>query len=515
MSRKPPASLSGLNLDLDALEQLPERERELARAELLQLEEAFRENPLLGYRPHAKQVLFHSPPFVKHRCFFGGNRSGKTTSAVADSVLQAVDDEFVPEHLRAFRRWEPPFFCRFVTPDLGHTLHGVLLEKIREFCPAAQLKGGSFDRAWDKQLRLLRFKNGSWFQFLSSDQDRDKHGGTALHRVVFDEEPPKGIRDENIWRLVDFDGDEIFAMTPFSGMSWLYEDFFEPWERGQLDPDSKVVIVDIDENPYVSERGKQAALVGLTAEERQARKSGRFVHFAGLIYPEFSREKHVLPTPPPEEAVPAGVEVFCGIDPGWRHMCAVIYAFLDFDGTMTVFDEIALSQSTVRAVCDEIALRNEKWSVQPRWYVIDPSSRNKNVQTGRSDQQEFADHGVYTIPGQNAKPAGINRVKERLQADPPGLLVMAHCRELLGEFKRYRWQSQGRGEHDAKEETVKKDDHLLDALRYVCMQRPLTPDHARKPESMTALARALRADLQRLSRPRVIEHESGPGIFAG
>lgn len=514
MAQKFSASLSKLGINIDALEALPPAERKRAEKELRALEDAFRANPLLGYEPHSKQVVFHSPPFCSHRAFFGGNRSGKTTAVVADSIIQAVDAEFVPDHLQAYRRWEPPFYCRFVTPDLGHTLHGVLLEKIRSLCPAEQLRGGSFDRAWDKVLRILSFQNGSWFQFMSGDQDRDKFGGAALHRVVFDEEPPKAIRDECLWRLVDYEGEEMFALTPFSGMSWLYDEIYEPWERGQLE-DGRVVVVDIDENPHMSEKGKQMALAGATAEERQARKSGRFVNFAGLIYPEFSKDRHVLPTPAREDAIPPGAEVFCGIDPGWRHMAAVVYCYLDFEDCLVVFDEIALKQSTVRRVCDEIRKRNKYWGVQPRQYVIDPASRNKSGQTGRSDAQEFADNGIYTIPGQNAVTAGINRVKERLQAEPAKLMVFAHCTELRGEFKRYRWVKQGRGEGESKEEPVKIHDHLADALRYVCMQRPLTPFAARREMSMTMKQRLLRADLARLRRPRQVAHDSGPGIFAG
>ena len=161
MAAKSAVSLSRLGLDLGALDALSPAERQVAEGQLLELEQAFKRNPLLGYAPHEKQVVFHSPPFPTTRAFFGGNRSGKTTAVVADSVLQAVDLELVPEHLRAYKRWEPPFYCRFVTPDLTNTLEGVVLQKLRDLCPAEQLKGGSFDRALDKMLRILRFKNGS------------------------------------------------------------------------------------------------------------------------------------------------------------------------------------------------------------------------------------------------------------------------------------------------------------------------------------------------------------------
>lgn len=511
MKKKPVMSLAALGVDIAALQGLPPREREIAEKELLALERAYQRNPLLAYAPHPKQIEFHAPPHPPLRALFGGNRSGKTHSVVVDSVIQAVDRDFVPGHLAAYRRWEPPFYCRFVTPDLTNTLEGVVLQKLREWCPVDQLKGGSFDRAWDKVLRMLRFKNGSWFQFFSNDQDRDKFGGAALHRVVYDEEPRADIRQECLMRLIDYGGEELFALTPLSGMSWLYDDVYEPWERGELQ-DGRVVVVDMDDNPHLDEIAKTRVLQGLSLEERQARKSGRFVHFAGLVYPQFSRARHVIPTPQTLQ-IPPGAEVFAGIDPGVRHMAAVLFAYLDEDDHLVVFDEVALQGHTVAQVCKEIHARNVRWKVQPRWYVIDPAAKNKSHQTGRSDQQEFADHGIYTIPGQNSVSAGINRVKERIDADR--LHVMAHCSELRGEFKRYRWVSNSsRTEDDARERPVKRDDHLLDALRYIVMQRPLAPEALIPKQTMTMKDRLLRASLERLRFPRTPEHDSGPGIFA-
>ena len=77
-----------------------------------------------------------------------------------------------------------------------------------------------------------------------------------LHRVVYDEEPRQEVRNECLTRLIDFDGEEIFALTPFSGMAWLFDEVYDPWERGDLDPkDGRVVVVDMDDNPHFLRRG--------------------------------------------------------------------------------------------------------------------------------------------------------------------------------------------------------------------------------------------------------------------
>lgn len=510
-------SLSGLRINQEALGGLSEAERAAVEADLLKVEEAVRTNPLLLYVPHEKQVAFHTQPHPPMRAFFGGNRSGKTTATMLDCILQAVDVDVVPAHLRQFKKWTPPFYCRVITPDLTHTMDGVVLQKFREWCPKTQFKGGSFDRAWDKQQRMLHFKNGSWIQFFSNDQDLDKFGGAALHRVVYDEEPRADIRRESLMRLIDYGGEELFGMTPLNGMSWTYDEIYEPWERGELQ-DGRVVVVDMDDNPHLDRDTMKRVLSGLSDEERQARKSGRFVAFAGLIYPEFSTRLHVIPA---LSMVPQGVEVICAIDPGIRHMCAVLYSFVDWDDRMVIFDEVALQGATVRMVCQEIQKRNQRWGVVPRQYLIDPASRNRNNQTGRSDQAEFSDNGIVTIPAQNDVRAGINRVKERFQADEPKLVFTANCRELMGEIKKYRWtRESGRSENEPRDVPVKKDDHLLDCARYLCAQRPLTPERERALPSDTLRDRLLRASLERLRRggptgrnSAPLDHPHGPGVF--
>ncbi|CAB4172159.1 Terminase-like family [uncultured Caudovirales phage] len=491
-------------IDLSRLESLSVEDRKLVESELRLVEEVRAANPLEAYVPHVKQVVFHEST-DDLKVFLGGNRSGKTTAGIVDDLIQALSPGDVPDHLLGFKRWSPPFFCRVITPDLGQTLDQVILQKIREWCPPSALQGGSLDKAFDQRLRVLRFANGSWFQFMSNDQDLDKFGGAALHRIHYDEEPRQNIRKESLARLIDFGGDEVFTMTPLQGMSWMYDDVWTPFVEGRLSH-ATVVTVDMDDNPHLDERTKVRVLAEYSDEERQARKSGLFVHFAGLVYNEFDLDVHVVT---PLESIPEGVEVFGGIDPGIRHMAAVVLCYLDAEDNLVVFDELALQGLTISEVCKEIDLRLARWDVRPRWWVIDPAARNKSNQTGRSDQMEFADHGIFTSPGQNAVRPGINKVKERLRASR--IQISSECPVLISEFRKYRWSTPRRSENDAREAPVKRDDHLLDALRYVVMSRPLVPI-VDVGESLSVQERMFRDSLKRLDR---VVHDAGfgPGQF--
>jgi phage terminase large subunit-like protein len=507
-----------LRIDPAALAALPEAEQDEARGLLEVYEQALRVNPMLGYEPHPKQVTFHQS-FEPLKAFLGGNRSGKTTGGILDDLTQAVDRDCLPEHLLRFKKWDPPFHCRIIAPDFTSTMEGVIFEKLREWAPREQLVGGAFDKAYDKTLRKLTFKNGSTFDFLTFEQDLDKFGGAAKHRIHYDEEPPHAIRKESLMRLIDYGGDELFTMTPLIGMSWMYDEVWEPYTKGQLD-EATVVVVDMDDNPFLDESTKTRALKGLNSEERKARKSGRFVHFAGMIYDEFTAATHVIPERAVGECVPDSCKVYVGIDPGMRIMAAVLWTYLTPEDVLVVFDELALQGHNVEQVCDAIKLVNlkharllgeEKQPLLPQWYVIDPAARNVNHQTGRSDQMEYTNHGIVTIAGQNSVTAGINRVKERLENRR--LLFTANCTETLSEMRRYRWKTPTRGEADPKEQPVKTDDHLLDALRYIVMSQPYPEEMVQKKPRMSPLQEALYLDQQPKRRNTTPRTPLG-GIFA-
>ena len=226
----------------------------------------------------------------------------------------------------------------------------------------------------------------------------------------------------------------------------------------------------MDDNPHLDEETKKRALAGLSEEERKARKSGRFVDFAGMIYDCFEASRHVIPQKPVGQIIPPAASSYVGIDPGTRIMAAVLWAYLTRGDVMVVFEELALQGHTVEQVCDAIKLINLKHArtltgisqpLVPQWNAIDPAARNVAHQTGRSDQMEYTGHGIVTIAGQNAVTPGINRIRERLETNR--LLITANCAELLREIRRYRWKSPTRQESDPKEQPVKTDDHCFPA----------------------------------------------------
>jgi phage terminase large subunit-like protein len=509
----------GFVIDREALRRLSGAEREQAELVLKELEAKRLADPLAFYEPHVKQRAFHSFT-AQTKCFFGGNQSGKTWGGLADDIIQAVDKEALPEHLRGYKKFEPPFLCRIMAESFP-VLETTLIEKLQNLVPDHQLLGGSWKSAYEKDLRVLHFQNGSKFFFMTYEQEVRKMGGASIDRVHFDEEPPLAVFNECRLRVMAHSGDLLFTMTPVFGLTWTFDQLWkqrgvetekdvhrgvmEDPETGEAIGEIQTVTVDMADNPALSPADVAIALRGMSKEERAARKEGKFIALHGLIYGDFDKDRHRSP----ERPIPENVNVVVGIDPGIRHAAGVVWAYLTPDDTMVVFHEGYFRGMTAREVCEAIHETNEALDVHPMYYVIDPAARNQEHQTGRSTQMEYADNGIVTIAGQHAVTAGINRVRERFQTDR--LFIQANCTHLIDELQKYRWKQPPRSGEETREAPVKKDDHLMDALRYAVMSRPYLPN-AQQIRDETPLQRLMREDIESLSRP---QPDQNIGQFGG
>lgn len=481
-----------MRIDPERFAALPQDQQEALLAELEEYERVSVANPLVKYRPHPKQAQLHSSHKAL-RLFAGGNQSGKTTAGIADDLIQLCDEEALPPHLRQYKKWTPPFKMRVVTPDLMGTMT-LFLEKMRDLVPREQLLGGDWDTAYKKKDRVLRFKNGSFVEFLSSDQDRDKHGGSTLHRVHYDEEPSLEIRNECKMRLVRHGGDELFTMTPsLPGTEGWTQDAI--WER-RLEDGIFAVQVSIHDNPYLTKAAVAQALDGYSDAELQAREEGRFLHYAGMVYSDFKDAIHLRSEISPEELKEAGGTNYVSIDPGNR-WTAVVYGNFNADNDLLIFDVLIFAKAqdasklctvlpdgvTVEAVADAIKERNAQWGIKPL-YTMDPAAKN-NLMTGENIEAEFNRQGIYLSRANNNVQYGIDQIHRRLQrktaeGEPrPALKITRNCKRLIWEIGRYRIKETA----DQSFAVVKQDDHAVDAMRYMACERAWIAAGDKKPKS--------------------------------
>lgn len=459
-----------------------------------------------GYKPHEKQVEFHSSA-QPIRVFLGGNRSGKTVGGAVEAVWWLTGRH-------PYRKTPPPpVQGRCVSVDFLNGVEKIVRPEISRWLPPSDLKGGSWSSAYNKELRTLTLENGSTLEFMSYDQDLDKFAGTSRSFVWFDEEPPKDIYTENLLRLLDQGGHLWITMTPVEGMTWIYDDLFI---ASRTNPNIKIIIVDMTQNTYLNAGEIEQFTSGLSKEERDARVHGRFIQLGGLIYKQFSEKNIIDPMTPPKEWL-----WVAGLDHGYNNPTAWLWAAVGPDGQVIIHNEHYEGGHLVQYHAERVHQINLEHERIPDYYVGDPSIRNTDPITGTSVLIEYQNSGVPIVLGNNDVRAGINRVANYLDgsgdSSQPRLYITRNCVNLLREIQRYRWSTWATKKHNfeknKKEEPHKKDDHACDALRYIIASRPEMDAGPRDPYPVDRRGAAMPVNpyeplVDQFSGPRTVNQDA-------
>ncbi len=429
---------------------------------------------LFGYKPHPKQIKFHEST-SKIKLYIGGNRSGKTTGGVVEDIYWAMKQH--PYRKLPIADSEP---CRgrVAGVDFLNGIEKIILPEFARWTPISALRGNSWSTAYDSFHRTLNFENGSFIEFMSYDQDLDKFAGTSRHFVHHDEEPPQSIYIENKARLIDTGGSLWFTMTPVEGMTWIFDDVYEPGISGS-DPLISVIEVDMTENPYLQETEISQFVSGLSEDERKARVQGKFVQVGGLIYKKFNPELHVV-DPIEDFSFLRSNIVAQSLDHGFNAPTAWLWHSINRDGRIVTFNEHYVSGEVIQTHASRVKDYNRLHELTPEYYVGDPSIRNTDPISGTSIWEEYARYGVPILLGNNSVNSGLVRVARYIEAkgpdDRPMWLVTRNCANTIKEILRYRWKTYSSKKIQAinnpQDIPHKKDDHAMDSLRYFIMSRP-------------------------------------------
>ena len=191
------------------------------------------------------------------------------------------------------------------------------------------------------------------------------------------------------------------TMTPVEGMTWVYDDIYEPG----LIPGSNiaVIIIDTEENPYVSPAEIEFALEGLDDNEKKARKEGKFVQLGGLAFPEFKVDIHVIPELDEDKLrMILGWTQYASMDHGLNNPTAWLWHAVSPSNAVVTFDEIYKNNTLVHEFASAIHDRNKiKWRRAPDFYVGDPAIQQRNGQTGDSIHTAYARAGIPIVLGNN------------------------------------------------------------------------------------------------------------------
>jgi phage terminase large subunit-like protein len=381
----------------------------------------------------------------------GGNRAGKTQfgAQLAIAIGAGRDEWWVREWIKLNNLPEDIIQRKPQTVWYAALSYGDALEygrpKLEQYAP----QGTKYTR-WRAQDRAsMRLPNGGRIVSLSVDAGREKFQGASVKFIWCDEEPSSEVFEECLLRTVDTQGTVLITATPLKGLSFMYDFFVDSPPSGF----ERYAISGLD-NPYISSGKLRRAVSHLSEASQNARLFGMFTSQSGLVYPEFDRAIH---TCKPFE-IPKHWKRDLAIDFGVRNpFCCLWIAHDEDKDILYVYREYFKTEKTTLENGRMIIALGAK-DPDLRWIVADPESKDGRLLLSR-------ELGLHTKPA--PKHIGvmetINQVKDRLKVidGVSGLVVFNNCKELIKEFRKYKW-SKSKG----KDKPEKQWDHGLDALRY-------------------------------------------------
>ena len=310
-----------------------------------------------------------------------------------------------------------------------------------------QLKRDCINAGTLNEARLeIKLVNGSQI-VLRGWESVETLRGQAFDLIVVDEVASMNnfwVNWQEVLRptLTDTRGEAIFISTPKG-----FNHFYDLCNLELTDKDFKTFHFTSYENPYIPkdeiDRAKETLPPDRFAQEYEA----SFQKTKGLVYKEFSRDKHLYETLPEIR-----LQKLAGIDFGYRNPAAVLE--IRFDGEMVwVDDEWYKTERTDAQIADYVKACN--------FEAVYPDPENSG---GIEEMRRKGVNVREVMKGKGSVRAGIQMIRELLIRNK--LKINKRCVNLISEFEMYSYD-ENRNERNEQEDPIKANDHALDALRYV------------------------------------------------
>ncbi len=393
-----------------------------------------------GYKPwatprHEKQLAFHGNR-ARFRAFVGSIGSGKTLAGIHETMWWLA---------------EPNTVGLAAAPTYPMLTKTILVEfdEIRKRWPG-------YVTDYNRVERKATFCNGStlWFAHAA---DPDSLRGPNLNFFWLDEAAlcPKDTFAVLQGRIRRTGRQGGWITTTPKGKNWVHEQFVENppagywWIRARL-----------EDNAHLSPDFLRSLRESYTGPFAAQELDAEFVAFEGLIYPNFSVERHVEEAPPKKTLR----RTIVGVDFGFIAPGAMIVLAEDESGRLHAVQEEYHRNLSIagNAGADWLTIAKElKDEWEPEAFWCDPSAPGSIRDLTRAGiPAHAADNDVLT---------GIRAVSSLIETD--NFRVAPQCVNLQSEFASYQWEQDRDGKPKENERPLKQGDHVMDALRYAVIER--------------------------------------------
>jgi len=374
----------------------------------------------------------------------GGNRTGKTATAVMDFMLRLFRIHPIPH--KNFSDDMPSRVVRFASKVLPSKVEGQTTVKNTQYPELMKRLPSELivkDITYKNPVVTIRDPFSAkhiQVEFTSFAQSVGAMAGVERAYIWMDECPPYSVFEENYMRLLSTGGDMIITLTPAeSEAEWIYTMIYqkakhiyrskavvqrlkermrhaEAFEEQHLDSNLDITVIysATDDNPYlmqIYERelekyktlgdtppyGSYKEFIDtrffMMAEEADidVRRYGLFSNVSGKVYKDFNALVHVI-NPIDyfgSTNVPAEWKHFRTIDYHESNDWACLWGAISPQNEVFIYDELKVSPHS--HTIDQIAMLIARKSKKYRYVadLIDPRAQIKSITTSTSPVQEL------------------------------------------------------------------------------------------------------------------------------
>ena len=410
------------------------------------------------YQKHIN--FFDAGKEYTERAFIAGNRVGKTESGAYETVCHCTG--LYPEWWTGLKFNRP--ILAWVGGDTATTVRDIIQQKL--LGDINDIGSGMFPKETIVEyksrrnvpdaietIRIQHVSGGVTTLVLKTyEQGRATWQGTEVDWIWVDEECPQAVYGEALIRLMTTGGSIITTFTPLNGLTELVLNFLDNSQETEAEFPKYVQVVAWADVPHISEEMKRKMLDATPPQLREARSQGIPTVGEGLVYPV--DPKHLLVD---DFKIPPHYKKLYGMDVGWNNTAAVWGAWDIDNDIIYIYSEHKQGQAEPVIHAQAIKARGEWIKGQ-----IDPAARGRSQIDGESLYLLYRKEGLKILPADNSVESGIFKIWERFTTGR--LKIFTSCSGVLRELSLYH--------RDDKGKIVKRNDHLLDALRYLINAEP-------------------------------------------
>lgn len=487
-------------------------------AAILQIRQERRANdPLLNFKPHAKQAAFIESVLKgikQENWFVAANRAGKSDAgAYVGATLARFGDQSdnvrfvggkgstIQVRDRATSGWvvslDFPSSRDIIQPKYFDNEHVPPGSTHQPFIPNHEIAH------WNKSDQVLKLKNGSIIGFKSADSGRKKFQGTEKDWIQFDEEPPKEIYEESIIRVGSYPLRVFGTCTllppegQVGGVTWIYQEILKPFMAGK--DTIGCFGASIYDNPHIppSEIKRLEGLYPEGSVQRRIRLNGEWLPGLGgsRAYSAFSQSYNVSPQPPIVLRRP-----LCWI---WDFNVEPMITLVgQRDGKLfRVFQELVLEEGNIPEMCEYFRSKYPRHLAEV-WIYGDATGQKRSEQSNKSNYSIIQNNMLsYPTPVRLKIPSANPPVPERINAvnrackneyGEHWLSIDPSCTELIADLEQVLFDKR----QGIKKTTNKKDPyfrrtHSSDGLGYwIAFEEPVV--RVTNPDTLVPLVTSIR-----------------------